>query len=541
MSEKILLIDAYSIINRAFYGIPDLTNSEGIHTNAVYGFLNIFFSTYTKVRPDYILVAFDVKQKTFRHLMYEQYKGTRKPMPEELQQQVPVLKDILHAMNIRTVELPGYEADDIIGTYSRKAESEGMDVVILSGDRDLLQLATEKVMISLPKTKGGKTEYEEYFSEDVLKKYQVTPTEFIDLKSLMGDQSDNIPGIPGIGEKTATAIITKYSSLESALEHADEIKPKKASENLRLFRDQGILSKKLAAINTDSPVECDMHEGRIASESIFYNDESYSLFKKYELNRLLSRFDAKNAENRTDITYQIRTCAELLCEDIKQKEAGLYVNENASLAAICFPDNTITVYTDDTSAAVSSDSQMSFNFSGMAAASDIKPEIIKLLSSGKKIYVFGLKKLLHILDMRDFESRDIYDIEVMSYLLNPLQNSYTYDIISKDHLDRIVPSKEDLIGRMSPDEAYKISENADKCRKIAALSAETALKSFPVLKEALEDADMWNLFREIEMPLTYSLYNMEREGVKVDAARLAEFSEYLGKSAESLSAEIFKE
>ena len=183
MNGKLLLIDGYSILSRAFFGIRELTNSEGLHTNGIYGFLNIFFNIYEKFRPDHILVAFDVSKKTFRHELYTEYKGTRKPMPSELLEQVPVLKDVLHSMNIMTQELPGYEADDIIGTFSRMGEEESMDVVILSGDRDLLQLATEKVMISLPKTKAGKTEYEEYFAGNVMEKYHVTPSEFVDMPS----------------------------------------------------------------------------------------------------------------------------------------------------------------------------------------------------------------------------------------------------------------------------------------------------------------------------------------------------------------------
>ena len=215
MSEKIVLIDGHSILNRAFYGLPDLTNAEGLHTNAIYGFLTIMFKILEEEKPEYLTVAFDVHAPTFRHEMYDAYKGTRKPMADELRQQVPVIKEVLGAMGIKTIEQAGLEADDLLGTISRRSEERGMEVSVISGARDLLQLATEHVKIRIPKTRQGRTEVEDYYSEDVKNRYQVTPLEFIDLKALMGDTSDNIPGVPSIGEKTAARIITEYHSIEN--------------------------------------------------------------------------------------------------------------------------------------------------------------------------------------------------------------------------------------------------------------------------------------------------------------------------------------
>ena len=205
MSEKLVLIDGHSILNRAFFGIPDLTNSEGLHTNAVYGFLNILFKILEEEQPNYLTVAFDVSQPTFRHKMYAEYKGTRKPMAEELREQVPLMKEMLKAMGVTIVEKGGYEADDILGTIAKRSEAEGLEVSVVSGDRDLLQLATDHIKIRIPKTKRTGTEIEDYNTKEVLEKYQVTPIEFIDVKALMGDTSDNIPGVPGIGEKTANS------------------------------------------------------------------------------------------------------------------------------------------------------------------------------------------------------------------------------------------------------------------------------------------------------------------------------------------------
>ena len=202
MSEKIVLIDGHSILNRAFYGIPLLSNGEGLHTNAVYGFLNILFKVLEEEQAQYLAVAFDLHAPTFRHKMYEDYKGTRHAMPEELREQVPLMKEMLGAMQVPLMMLEGYEADDLLGTVSREMEEKGLEVRIISGDRDLLQLASDRTMIRIPKTKKSGTEVEDYLASDVKERYLVTPEEFIDVKALMGDASDNIPGIPGVGEKS---------------------------------------------------------------------------------------------------------------------------------------------------------------------------------------------------------------------------------------------------------------------------------------------------------------------------------------------------
>mgnify|MGYP000815332612 CR=1 FL=1 len=277
MSDKIVLLDGHSILNRAFYGIPDLSNAEGLHTNAVYGFLNILFKILDEEQPQYLAVAFDLHAPTFRHKMYDQYKGTRKPMPQELREQVPVIQEVLAAMDIEIVTKEGYEADDILGTLGRKCEAEGMEVTIVSGDRDLLQLATEHVKIRIPKTKQGKTEIEDYYAKDVEERYQVTPKEFIDLKALMGDTADNIPGVPSIGEKTATKIITQYHSIEEAHEHVDELKPPRASKALSEHWDLAVLSKELATINVKADFPYELSEAKLGN---LYTEEAYIFFQK---------------------------------------------------------------------------------------------------------------------------------------------------------------------------------------------------------------------------------------------------------------------
>ena len=240
--EKILLIDGNSILNRAFYGLPDMTNSNGQHTNAVLGFINILMKVVEEEVPNYIIVAFDRGEPTFRHQIYKEYKGNRKPMPEELAEQLPKMKEVLTAMKIPYLDHAGWEADDILGSLAKKAEADGMKVVLLSGDRDLLQIATNQVLIRIPKTKKGVTEVENYYAEDVKKAYGVTPTQFIDMKALMGDTSDNIPGVPSIGEKTAAKIIQSFGSIENAYAHIEEIKPPKTQKMLQEHYDLAQLS-----------------------------------------------------------------------------------------------------------------------------------------------------------------------------------------------------------------------------------------------------------------------------------------------------------
>ena len=311
MSKKLVLIDGHSILNRAFFGLPDLTNSEGLHTNAVYGFLNIMFKILEEEKPDYLTVAFDVHAPTFRHKMFDAYKGTRSPMDDALRQQVPMIKEMLTAMGVRIVEMEGYEADDLLGTLAGMGEREGMDVSVVSGDRDLLQLATEHVKIRIPKTKKTGTEIEDYLAEDVKERYLVRPKEFIDVKALMGDTADNIPGVPGIGEKTATALIAQYGSIEAVHENAEVVRPPRASKNIVEYWDQAVMSKKLATIITDVPVKYDFTEAALASNDALYTQEAYLMCKKLEFKNLLGRFSVDAPKNNAQEHFNvIKTKAE---------------------------------------------------------------------------------------------------------------------------------------------------------------------------------------------------------------------------------------
>ena len=546
-SKKLLLIDGYSILNRAFYGIPLLTNAKGLHTNAVMGFINILLNAYNEFHPDYIITALDMHQKTFRHEKYAAYKGTRKPMPGELLEQVEPLSALLHAMNIKTAALAGYEADDIIGTYARTAHEAGDDVVILSGDRDLLQLATDETLVVIPKTKQTGNETEKYYASDVAAKYGVTPKEFIDMKALMGDASDNIPGIPGIGEKTASAIISKYGSLENAYEHVDEITPKRAKENLKEYIEQGRMSLDLATIRTDAPVETDYHDCHISSQADLFNKASYALLKELELNRILEKFDTKDIETAGIPEYVIKDLAEF--PDILPEKCGIYVDEYGTLIALSTQGVT-TVYKCPEKTSQANGILMS----DVGGHEGWPKNFLKACKSAKEIYCFDLKALLHIVEKCEDKPDDtshtskityrtseidiyaegihIYDVGLMAYLINPLLSSYTYDTVSKDYLNTIIPSKNDLIGNESVGDCLACE---------AAMSAKVALEAADILKDKLESEGMDKLFYDVENPLACSLYYMEREGVEVNIQTLRELSKKLLDMSEKLQKDIYEE
>ena len=297
--KKLLLVDGHSILNRAFYGMPDLTNSKGLHTGAVYGFLNILFSQLDELKPDYLTVAFDVHAPTFRHDTYAEYKGTRKGMPEELREQVPLMKKMLTAMGIEIREQAGLEADDILGTLAKKAEAQDMDVVILSGDRDLLQIATDNITIRIPRTRGGQTVIDDFRTDQVIEAYGVTPRQFIDVKALMGDSSDNIPGVPKVGEKTAISLIKDYGSVDGVYRNIDEIKKPALHKNLAENEDKARMSLFLVTIKTDCDVELELEK---ALADGYYTRQAFELCTELGFKNFLSRFERDVIEEKEEKT-----------------------------------------------------------------------------------------------------------------------------------------------------------------------------------------------------------------------------------------------
>ncbi|MCM1467376.1 MAG: DNA polymerase I [Alistipes sp.] len=508
--EKLVLIDGHSILNRAFYGVPDLTNSEGKHTNAVYGFLNIMFKILEEERPDYLTVAFDVKAPTFRHKMYAEYKGTRKPMPGELHEQVPIIKEVLASMGIKIIEMAGYEADDLLGTIARMGEEKGLMVSVVSGDRDLLQLATDKVQIRIPKTKKGVTEIENYYAKDVLDAYQVTPKEFIDLKALMGDTSDNIPGAPGVGEKTATAIITKYHSIENAFAHVEEITPNKAKKSLEENKELVELSKALATINVNVPVEY-AFEG--AGINDMFNEQSYELFKKYEFKSLLRKFENTDRTSVKDILDKIT-----VLEDFN-KVLDFFEAAEKDHKKDFFAFDFIRSEEGRTSLVIMTEQERivqipAENF----VTEEILSEKVKALSSTGKIAVtMDLKRNLPALQKVSVSR--FFDVNVAAYLINPLKDSYNYDDIARDYLNLSIPSEKEL--------AKEAEGAVSKELRTAALNVYIAFMGYGKVEETLKKEEMSWLYREIELPLIVVLYDMERYGMKVDKESLKEYGDKL--------------
>lgn len=557
MNKKLVLIDGHSILNRAFFGLPDLTNSEGLHTNAVYGFLNILFKILEEEKPDYLTVAFDVHAPTFRHKMFDAYKGTRSPMDDALRQQVPLMKEMLTAMGVRIVEMEGYEADDILGTIAGMGEREGMDVSVVSGDRDLLQLATDHVKIRIPKTKKTGTEIEDYLAADVKARYLVTPKAFIDVKALMGDTADNIPGVPGIGEKTATALIEKYGNIEAVHEDAANVKPPRASKNIVEFWDQAVLSKELATIITNVPIVYDFAEAKLDRIQDLYTEDAYLLCKRLEFKNLLGRFEVDAPKNQAQEHFKIvKDKAE---SDKIWKKAG---NDPIGYYIVPFASGKDGKQEQDGQMCLFSETPKNA-FAAMAVA--FSEEDICLFVTGEKLTSDDLvDQLIHKReskliaadlkpDLKFFpdeakaDSWDAYlafrkrffDRTVAAYLLNPLKGEYPYDDVAKDYLGLMVPTKADCLGKSEV--GAILVENEQAAMAYACYEAYIAWKSYPVLLEALQQHEMEMLFNEIEMPLVFVLADMEREGIGIDADALKEYGTQLAGSITEYEQKIYKE
>lgn len=495
MQKKLVLIDGNSIINRAFYGIPMLTNPEGIHTNAVYGFLNIMFKILEEESPGYLAIAFDLKAPTFRHKMYDQYKGTRKPMPDELREQVPILKDLLGKMNICIVEKEGFEADDILGTLARSAEAQGFEVALVSGDRDLLQIATDRIRIRIPKTKGGKTEIEDYYAEDVLKKYSLEPLQIIELKALMGDSSDNIPGVPKIGEKTATDLLIEYHDIENLKEHIGKIKKNSVRTTLEDNFDMAVLSKKLATICVTADTGITV-EDTIMKD--MYTPKALELIKRLGFKQIAKRFeDAGIKDEKPGIEAKTGEAADIekVLASVSSDEIGFYI------------------YTDDKGNggfSLCPDKDRLYYFE-IASEGDRKlvTDAFKgfvLENEGKRFITFGLKKQLHIIkSLADISLSDRFaDIEIADYLINPLLKDYSPDADA-------------------PSMGY------------------AALNAYHDRMSRLENMDMLRLYETVEMPLIFCLYEMEKWGMLVRSEALKEYGEELSVQIKELEERIHKE
>lgn len=543
--KKLVLIDGHSILNRAFYGVPTLTDSSGRHTNAVYGFLNIMLKVVKEEQADYLAVAFDLPAPTFRHKLYTEYKGTRRVPPEELRQQLPLIKAVLKAMNIAVYFVEGFEADDVIGSLAKKYASDEVGVSILSGDRDLLQLADKHIKIKLPKTLKGRTETMDYTPEEVLKEYKVLPREYIDVKALMGDASDNVPGVKSIGEKTATAIIEKYKSIENAFKHVEEIKPLRASKALAEGYEAALFSKTLVTIRLDVPLQTSLEAMRVNS---LYNEESLKLMQELEFKSLIRYFSAELITERAgdfktgyEVILQSEKAFDLLNTINKSKKYGMdfAYDEKGGLVgfSVCDEEGSGYIFIAEAEACINVEAESQLLRSG-----DLVELINRCFKEIKLIYLIDLKSVIRSLKLVKPEIKNnVLDTAVAAYLNNPLKDSYKTEDLARDYLNISFASREDIRG--SSKEALLFYEGIRKLDE-AFLNyfANTAhiicLAGSNVFKK-IKEHNMESLYFNIELPLIYALAKMEAVGIGVDKGRLEAYANQLKQLIDEVEAEIY--
>ncbi len=519
---KLLLIDGNSIMNRGYFALPkELTNSRGVHTNALLGFLNIFYKIYDEEKPTHVAVAFDVHEPTFRHKMFADYKGTRKGMDDELREQFPIIKDLLHLMGIKTFERGGYEADDIIGTLSVEADKEGYQVTVLSGDRDLLQLATERVLIRIPKTKAGKTTVEDYYASGVKELYGVTPEEFIEMKGLMGDTSDNIPGVPGIGPKTAEKIISQYHSVEEAIAHIDEIKPDKARQNLSENRESAIMSRDLARIKLDCELDIKIADTEIGDIA---NAEYKAKLAELELNSILKRLGDSPAA------------------PVKKAAAELQISESEDITEIvdklASEKTVIGLYP----------VRINGFIRGGAVSAGNKVYITRTLDSdgwislidafnekAKKTALLSVKE--YIDEFKLTPDKGVIDVSLAAYLIDPLTSNYDEPYISLKYLDTEIPSAKDVLGKT---QITDFSYDDPEFRSFITKNAYTVSASCEDIFSELKNLNEQKLYSDIEYPLMFVLRSMEKDGVGIDREALVKYGEDISGRIDELSKKIYE-
>ena len=520
--SKIVAIDGNSIMNRAFYGIMNsrlLTTTDGIYTNAIYGFLSILFKLINDERPEYICVAFDLKAPTFRHKQYEGYKATRKGMPDELRMQMPLIKDVLRAMNIKIFEIEGYEADDILGTIAKYGEDNNLEVLLLTGDRDYLQLVSESVTVRIPTTKQGNTESTDYTPEIVKEKFGIEPKQFIQIKGLMGDTSDNIPGVPGVGEKTAFSLISKYNNLDdiyNALEAGQELDGVKGKlkEKLEANKELAYMSRDLGTIFREVPLEFSIED--IAHEK-YNNDELYNLFVKLQFKNYIDKLNLKAPENAVEEDKESFDDSKITIKDLS--EFCKILNETSTIEFSYFYDEYFTVFYNGTAYSSKNPTQDELK-------AIFENEAIKIGYDEKQDYLKLKKKGVTPKNL-------MFDLTIASYVLNPAKDSYKLNDIILEELGIVVEEKKEneQISFLSLDNNADSKEREAKYARYIYYCKEK-------LEAKLKQREEYKLFSEIEMPLLKVLAEMEYTGILVDKNMLQEYSKDLNKSVEALSDEI---
>ena len=527
MEKRLIIIDGNSIINRAFYALPDMSNSEGLKTNAIFGFVRMMFKIIEDYQPTHMSVAFDKKAPTFRHKQYADYKAGRKKMPDELAQQLQPLKDLLDKFNINRLELEGYEADDLIGTVARLGEENDFKVYIVTGDKDAIQLASHKTTTLI--TKKGVGEVEEYNYNSVLERYEMTPTQFIDLKGLMGDKSDNIPGVPGVGEKTGIKLLKQYSTIENLIEHTDELKgsiKKKIEEN----KDLALMSKELATIITNVPIEVKLED---LAYGDYNKDDVVEKFKEFGFTSLITKLlDIEGGE--TTIKEEIDLKIEHLdnVEDFIKKAEE---NKKVIIDVIGKEGNIL-------------DKRVLYVFLSLDGNEiyyvneDELPQIKTLLSNPEiKKHGYDLKEDYILLKPYEIELNSMdFDITIAEYLIDSKSStSYECSAIAMKYLTRKIKSKEDLLGKGA--KAKKFDEiEFDELSAYIGDILNTVNGVYPKMEENLKETEMDGLFYHVEMPLVEVLGSMEYIGMKVDKDQLNELKEKFTTIINELENEIFE-
>jgi len=544
--SKLLLIDGNSILNRAFYGIMGtnmLKTADGTFTNAVYGFLAIMFKILDDLNPEYMCVTFDLKAPTARHKMYEGYKATRKGMPNELAEQMPLIKEVLNAMNIKIIEKEGYEADDVIGTLSQKGQAEGIDVVILSGDRDTFQLTSDHIIVRIPRTKAGKTEVEDFGREKILEVYGVEPKQLIEVKGLMGDTSDNIPGVPGVGEKTALNLIKEYKTIENLyknLEEGTDTVKGKLRERLVENKELALLSKTLGTINIEVPIEETIEEFQTKE---WDKQKVLELFEKLRFNRYIQRFNLKEEKevrdfkNLLDIIEPNEKEIKELMENIKtEKELVYYIGQKDLQESIIGKViANIAVYSKEKVYYIDNVDTIVNNFKDIFEDQQIK----KCGYKQKKDYILLKEKGINLENLS-------YDPEIAGYILDPTKSKYTLEDMSIEFLDLSIDEyiesldlkKQEKQSQMTLFEETNTQEIDETQKYMSSIYAYVIHQLKTKTLEKIKETNQLELFRNIEMPTSQVLADMQYNGIYIDRQELVDYGIILKEKIEILTKEI---
>lgn len=526
--NKLLLIDGNSIINRAFYGIMGskmLMTEDGTYTNAVYGFLSILFKELEDIKPEYLVVAFDLKAPTHRHKMYDKYKANRHGMPEELAMQMPILKETLKAMNVCIIEKEGYEADDILGTLAKWGQKEELEVTVLTGDRDSFQLIDKNIKVRIPRTKMGKTETEDYTVEKIEEEYGLEPLDLIEVKGLMGDASDNIPGVPGVGEKTALNLIKQYKSIDEVYNHIDEQKGK-LKEKLSENKDLAYLSRTLGTIDINAPIEKDLNIFQVEE---WNKPEVLEIFKKLKFNRFIDRFalqDNVNGEPLDDSQINTEIEHEKIVDKTKLAELKQEIQENKAMYYYLTEEKFI-IYSPKTNKCFSVENVQDFK--------DIFEDKNILKCSYKQ------KEEFIILWDKGIEAKNLmFDIAIAGYILNSNINKYTIEYLANEYINFDIA---EYLSNTEKTEAEQITlfDNVEQPKEDKTyIYAYTIYKLYNVLTQKMEEAGSIDLFNKIEMPLTEVLASMQYEGIYIDKQELLDFGKELQEKIDILTQEIYE-